>query len=102
MNKKDIDDFLEERTSIDIDESIKELKEVSSLIKQLNDFIDNKLELSSREIENKVQRLISYFTINLIYELDSQIAFRRARKFTTEETSIPFCFDNLQDMLYVP
>lgn len=38
----------------------------------------------------------------MIYELDSQIAFRRARKFTTEETSIPFCFDNLQDMLYVP
>lgn len=100
--KKDIDDFLEKRTSIDIEKSIEELKEVSSLIKQLNDFIDNKLELSTKEIENKIQRLVSHFTINLIYELDSQIALRRARKFTTEKTSIPFCFDNLQDMLYVP
>lgn len=97
-----IDNFLEKRTSIDIEKSIEELKEVSSISEQLNNFIDNKLELSSREIENKVQRLISHFTINLIYELDSQIAFRRARKFTTKEASIPFCFDNLQDMLYVP
>ena len=100
--KKDIDDCIEKRTSIDIEKSLEELIEVSLIIKQLNDFLDSKLELSSKEIENKVQRLISHFTINLAYELDSEIALRRARKFTTEETSIPFCFDNLKDMLYVP
>ena len=58
--------------------------------------------LSSKEIESKIKRLISHFTITLIYEFNSEIALRRARKFTTEETSIPFCFDNLEDMLYVP
>ena len=100
--KKEIDDYLENRTSINIEESLEELIEVSSLIKQLNGFIDNKLELSSKEIENKIKRLISHFTINLVYKLDSKIALRRARKFTTEKTSIPFCFDNLEDMLYVP
>ncbi len=100
--RKDINNYLEKITSIDIKKSIEELIEVSLIIKQLNDFIDSKLELSSKEIENKVQRLISHFTINLAYELDLKIALRRARKFTTEETSIPFCFDNLKDMLYVP
>lgn len=100
--KKDIDDCIEKRTSIDIEKSLEELIEVSLIIKQLNDFIDRKLELSSKEIKNKIQRLISHFTINLIYALDSEIALRRTRKFTTEKTSIPFCFDNLEDMLYVP
>jgi hypothetical protein len=100
--KKAIEDFLEERTSINSEKSLEELIEASSIIKQLNDFIDSKLELSSKEIESKIKRLISHFTITLIYEFNSEIALRRARKFTTEETSIPFCFDNLEDMLYVP
>lgn len=100
--KKEIDDYLENRTSINIEESLEELIEVSSLSKRLSDFIDNKLELSSKEIQNKIQRLISHFTINLVYELDSKIALRRARRFTAKKTLIPFCFDNLEDMLYVP
>lgn len=100
--KKAIDDFLEERTLIDIEKSLEELIEVSFIIKQLSDFIDNKLELSSGDIQNRIQRLVSHFTINLIYELNSVIALRRARKFTTEKTNINFCFDNLEDMLYVP
>ena len=57
--KKAIEDFLEERTSINSEKSLEELIEASSIIKQLNDFIDSKLELSSKEIESKIKRLIA-------------------------------------------
>ena len=57
--KKAIEDFLEERTSINSEKSLEELIEASSIIKQLNDFIDSKLELSSKEIESKIKRFVA-------------------------------------------
>jgi replicative DNA helicase len=62
--KKAIEDFLEERTSINSEKSLEELIEASSIIKQLNDFIDSKLELSSKEIESKIKRLISHLSFS--------------------------------------
>jgi len=100
--KNIIDEFIINRTSISQEEAIKELKEVSIIIKQLSNFINRNLELSSNAIEMKIKRLISHFTINLIYELDSNIAFRRARKFEEENSITPYCFNNIQDLSYIP
>lgn len=49
----------------------------------------------------KIERLLSHFTINLIYELDSNIVFRRARKFEDENSVTPYCFDNIQELSYI-
>jgi hypothetical protein len=100
--KNDIEAFINNRTSITKETSIKELKEVSEIIKQLSAFMDGHLELTHDGIDRRVERLVKHFTINLIYELDSEIAFRRARKFEEEKSKIPFCFDNLQDISYIP
>jgi len=101
-NKKIIEDFLTNRTSISQEKATEELKEVSTTIKQLNEFISGNSELSNNAIEIKIKRLISHFSINLIYELDSNIAFRRARKFEEENSDIPYCFNNIQDLSYIP
>jgi len=101
--KKIIDDYIEDRTSDEnIKNSKKELREVSTIIKQLNDFIDGSLELNAIGIEIRIKRLISHFTINLIYELDSNIAFRRARKFEEKTSKVDYFFDEVQDMSYIP
>lgn len=100
--KKTINDFIKQRTSIDKDISRKELQEVSVIIKQLNNYIDGSLELSKNDIRLKITRLISRFTINLIYTLDSNIAFRRARKFDKEKSCTAYCFDTLQELSYIP
>ena len=97
-----IEEYINNRTNIIIEKSIEELKEVSIIIKQLNNFIDGKLELSSNSIKIKIQRLIEHFTINLIYELDSNIAFRRARKFEEKTSITPYCFNELQDLSFIP
>ena len=99
--KEIIEKHINDRTSIDEEISQKELIEVSEIIKQLNSFIDGNLELSTNGIEIRIERLIRRFTINLIYELDSEIAFRRARKFEEKTSKIPHCFDTLQDLSYI-
>ncbi len=100
--KEDIEQYIINRTSITKEVSNKELNEASEIIKQLNAFIDGHLELSHNGIDRRVERLVKHFTINLIYELNSEIAFRRARKFEEENSKVPFCFDNLQDLSYIP
>jgi len=100
--KKIMEKYLDDRTSISNEQSIEELKEASTLIKQLNAFINESIKLSDNEIEMKIKRLISHFSINLIYELNSNIAFRRARKFEEKESITPFCFNKLQDLSYIP
>lgn len=100
--KQIIEKYIEDRTSLDKDKSQEELNEVSVIIKQLNSFIDGNLELSANGIEIKIQRLISHFTLNLIYELDSDIAFRRARKFEEKNSKTSHCFDELQELSYIP
>jgi len=99
--KSNIENIINRRTSISIDKSIEELTEVSTIIRELNQFIEGKLDLDNNQINIKIKRLISHFTINLIFDLDSEIALRRARKFT-EESTTSYCFNNLQDLSYIP
>ena len=93
--------FIKMRTSISIEKSIDELREVSTIIRELNGFIEGSLTLDDDEIKVKIKRLTSRFTISLILDLDSEISFRRARKFE-KESNTPYCFDNLQDLSYIP
>ena len=103
IREKSIKKTIEIRTSISVDKSIDELIEVSTLTKDLNDFIEGSLTLDDDKVYEIIKRLTSHFTLNLIIDLDSEIAFRRARKFEEEEESkIPYCFDNIQNLSYIP
>jgi len=99
--KKNIEEHIEKITSLNKNESLIKLNEASIIIKQLNDFIDGNLELTTRGIEIRIQKLINDFTVNLEYELDSTIAFRRARKFEKSVSNVPYCFDDLQELSYI-
>lgn len=84
------------------EESLEELKIASIYIKQLNNFIDEKIQLS----ENKVYLLLNYLYINhslhLIYELNEGINLRRARKFEEINPNTKFCFNKTSELSVIP
>lgn len=80
-----------------------ELIDASIYIEQLNDFIDDKIQLS----ENKVYKLLKYLyanhSLNLIYQLSEGKWLRRARKYEEKDTKIPkYCFIKTDELSVIP
>jgi len=80
-----------------------ELIEASIYIEQLNNFIDDKIQLS----ENKVYQLLKYLyqnhTLNLIYQLDKDKWLRRARKYEERDIKVPkYCFTKTDELSVIP
>lgn len=86
-----------------LEECQKELIDASIYIEQLNNFIDDKIQLS----ENKVYQLLKYLyenhTLNLKYQLDKDKWLRRARKYEEQDTQAPnYCFTKTDELSVIP
>lgn len=80
-----------------------ELIHASIYIEQLNNFIDDKIQLS----ENKVYQLLKYLyenhSLNLIYQLGEGKWLRRARKYEQKDTRVPkYCFIKTSELSVIP
>ncbi len=85
------------------EKSQEELIEASIYIEQLNNFIEDKIELS----EDKVYQLLKYLyenhSLNLIYQLDKDKWLRRARKYEEKNTQVPkYCFTKIDELSVIP
>ena len=89
------------RVNKSIEKSQEDLIQVSIYIKQLNNFIDGKIELSDNRIYNIFQWLVNNFMLNFIYQLEeNKVVLRRARKFKEKNTSRPY-FEDIQKLSYI-
>ncbi len=77
------------------------LLRVSSVIKELNAYIDHKLDLSSKGIEERIDYLVGYFTITLDNPFYKGLKILRARKFEEGIDAKP-CFKSAQELSYPP
>jgi len=80
-----------------------ELIEASMYIEQLNDFIEDKIQLS----ENKIYLLLKYLyenhSLHLKYQLDKDKWLRRARKYAKEDIRVPkYCFTQTDELSVIP
>lgn len=99
---KDYKIHFDRKTMITEEKSILDLQELSTMIKQLNCYIDGTIDLSLKKINFMISHFITNFTIILIYELKENIIIQRSRKFQEKNSKIPYCFDKLKKLLYVP
>ena len=82
------------------DKPINICKEVSIIIQQLNDFIDNELELSEDRVKYLLIYLVGFFTITLDIPIDKGMKILRARKF--DEIEKEPCFEEVSKLSYKP
>ncbi len=73
---------------------------VSTTIKQLNDFIDGKVNLSLERIVSLLDHLVGYYTITLDIPLDTGLKILRAVKFDNLEKKP--CFSEVSRLSYIP
>ena len=92
----------DEKTKITEEKSILDLRELSTMIKQLNCYIDGALDLSLEKIDSIISYFIKNFTIILIFELKENIIIQRSRRFQEKTSTIAYCFNELSELLYVP
>ncbi len=82
--------------------SLYHLEEISKYIKQLNLYIDGILQLSSSELESKLEYLVGFFTITLEHPIDAGLKFLRAVKYQEEiDTTFP-CYEEVSRLSYIP
>jgi len=92
----------DEKTKITEEKSILDLRELSTMIKQLSCYIDGALDLSLEKIDSIISYFIKNFTIILIFELKENIIIQRSRRFQEKTSTIAYCFNELSELLYVP
>lgn len=99
-NRKYIKELVLSKT---LEKCYAELIDASIYIDQLNNFIDEKIQLS----ENKVYQLVKYLyenhTLHLKYQLDKDKWLRRARKYEEKDTQVPkYCFTKTDELSVIP
>lgn len=101
---------------MDIEENVKELikckakemnpnalyccNSVSIIIKQLNDYIVGRINLSKERISSLLDHLVGYYTITLNIPLDKSIKILRAVKFDNLDKKP--CFSEVSRLSYIP
>ena len=70
---------------------------VSIVIKRLNDFINEDIQLTNAEVEGYLSNLVSNFTTALYMPIDPGMKLLRARPY-----SIPHLESNTQELSYIP
>ena len=99
-NRKYIKDLVLSKTR---EESKEELIEASICIEQLNNFIDDKIELSEKKVYLLLKYLYENHSLHLIYELDKDKWLRRARKYEEKDTQVPkYCFTKTNELSIIP
>lgn len=99
-NRKYIKDLVLSKTP---EESKEELIEASICIEQLNNFIDDKIELSEKKVYLLLKYLYENHSLHLIYELDKDKWLRRARKYEEKDTQVPkYCFTKTNELSIIP
>jgi len=78
------------------------LNDVSTFIHQLNNFIDGKLELSVKGIEERLDLLIGYYTLTLDFPQPKGIKILRARKFEEGSRDNNPYFKKVDQLSYPP
>ena len=73
---------------------------VSTIIKQLNDYIDGKINLNNERVTSLLDHLVSSYTITLDIPLDSGLTILRAVKFDHFEKKPCFC--EVSRLSYIP
>lgn len=73
---------------------------VSIITKQLNDYIDGKINLDKERIASLLDHLVGYYTITLDIPLDNGLKILRAVKFNNLEKKP--CFSELSRLSYIP
>lgn len=83
--------------------SKKEFIQASTYIKQLNDFIDDKIELSENKVFILLKDLYSNHSLHLTYELEKNIYLRRARKYEEKNVNnLSYCFSKTDELSIIP
>ena len=99
-NRKYIKDLVLSKTR---EESKEELIEASICIEQLNNFIDDKIELSEKKVYLLLKYLYENHSLHLIYELDKDKWLRRARKYEEKDTQVPkYYFTKTNELSIIP
>lgn len=73
---------------------------VSIIIKQLNDYIDGRINLNKERIVSLLDHLVGYYTITLDIPLDIGLKILRAVKFDNLEKKP--CFSKVSRLSYIP
>lgn len=101
MIEKNIIDFIDARAKELNEAPIYHASNVSLIIKQLNDHIDEKISLSEKRIEMLLCELIDGFTIPINDYLKKDIKITRAVKFEEIKFDKP-CYDKVSRLSYIP
>ena len=73
---------------------------VSTVIKQIDAFIEGKIQLSEKRIRTLLDHLVGYYTITLDIPLDAGTKILRAVKF--DDIDKKPCFDQVSRLSYIP
>ncbi|MBU3916341.1 hypothetical protein KKA14_12475 [bacterium] len=73
---------------------------VSTIIKQLNSYIEGRINLSEERVSFLLDHLVGYYTITLDISLDKGLKILRAVKFNNLEEKP--CFDEVSRLSYIP
>ena len=84
MLDKKITDFIDKKAIAGNENSLSHLTNVSITIKQLNDFIDERIELSDDRLDYLLGNLVGDFTVTLTFPLNKGTEIIRARKLDIE------------------
>jgi len=77
------------------------LNEVEKIIKILNGFLCNKIELNDKEIENNIGTLVGMYFITFDIPLEMNIELVRAVKYKEEDTNKPY-YKDISRLSYIP
>jgi hypothetical protein len=98
--QKELKKFIKKSAVARNEDSASKLKKVSSVIKEINTFLDDKSELSTKEIEKSLSHLIGYYTITLDIPSDD-VKLLRARKSKVGRDKKPL-FKKVSELSYPP
>jgi len=104
MLDKKITDFIDKKAIAGNENSLSHLTDVSITIKQLNDFIDERIELSDDRLDYLLGNLVGDFTVTLTFPLAKGTEIIRARKLDIEliqPRKHPYLME-VKELSYIP
>lgn len=101
MIPKNITDLIDKKAQELNKDVFYHANEVSLIIRQLNEHIDEKISLSENRIEMLLDHLVGFFTITLDIPLNKNTEILRAVKFEEVKFTTP-CYSDVSRLSYIP
>lgn len=95
LNKREL--HLIESKALDLNLKTKVARDVASIINKLNDYIDENISLTVKDVEEDLATLGGYFTTSLYIPIDPNCKFLRARSFEQHHLE-----KNVHELSYIP